>query len=371
MITPLGFTTAENLDNMKQGHSGIRIDGSIAVEPIPVSRIADEDLNAAFSEIGDPQHYTRLEKMLLLSVSRTIAASNVDPRDEKTLIIISSAKGNIDLLEQVEGSIPQDRIHLWKTAAVVKEFFQSTHTPVVVCNACISGVLAILNGSRLIQQGMYENVIVTGADIVSEFTPSGFLSFKAVSAEPCKPFDAKRDGITLGEGCGTVLLSAKENKTCYGTAITVNGGASSNDANHISGPSRTGEGLFIAINKTLAEAGMKAEEIDFISAHGTGTVYNDEMESIAMERCSLTDVPVNSLKGYFGHTLGAAGMLESIITIRSMSEHTLYKTLGYTENGVSGKINILAETKEAEINKTLKLASGFGGCNAAVVFSKK
>lgn len=226
-------------------------------------------------------------------------------------------------------------------------------------------------GSRLIQSGQYENVIVAGGDILSGFVVSGFQSFKSLSTTPCKPFDVSRDGLSLGEGFGTMILTSNPQQISGSDKIIVAGSSSSNDANHISGPSRTGEGLYISINNALKEAkSLSVENIDYISAHGTGTVYNDEMESIAISRTGLENVPVNSLKGYWGHTLGAAGIIESIATISSMKENLLYNTKGFKNSGVSKNINIINKLEKANINNCLKIASGFGGCNAGIIFAK-
>ena len=144
-------------------------------------------------------------------------------------------------------------------------------------------------------------------------------------------------------------------------------GASANDANHISGPSRTGDGLFKAVSETLKISNIKP---DTINAHGTATPFNDEMESIAFERAGLTDIPVNSLKGYYGHTLGAAGVLETIITLEAAANNRLIKSAGFSEQGVSGKIQLIKEHTSKEVKAVLKTASGFGGCNGAALFVK-
>ena len=144
-------------------------------------------------------------------------------------------------------------------------------------------------------------------------------------------------------------------------------GASANDANHISGPSRTGDGLLQAIQQTWLATDVKP---DFISAHGTATPYNDEMESIAFERAGLSDVPVNSLKGHYGHTLGAAGVLETVISLMAMHEQTLIRSAGFDTMGVSGRIRVIEQTQPGTISAFLKTASGFGGCNGAALFMK-
>jgi 3-oxoacyl-[acyl-carrier-protein] synthase-1 len=176
-----------------------------------------------------------------------------------------------------------------------------------------------------------------------------------------------RDGLNLGEGAGTIILSTNKK---YGDNIKVLGGAVSNDANHISGPSRTGEELAFAINNALKDAGKQPSDIDFISAHGTATVFNDEMEAGALTLAGLQSVPLNSLKGNYGHTLGAAGLIESIISIQSLKQGVILPTYGYQENGVTNAVNICSLATRVDAHNFIKTASGFGGCNAAVIFGR-
>jgi 3-oxoacyl-[acyl-carrier-protein] synthase-1 len=228
--------------------------------------------------------------------------------------------------------------------------------------------MAILTGARLIRSGLYENVVVAGADVISNFVLSGFQSFQAISSRPCRPFDRSRDGITLGEGAATVILSSRPE---YAGGVKVMGGSTSNDANHLSAPSRTGAELAYSINRALKEAGLLSADIDFISAHGTATLYNDEMEAKALTLANLQSVPVNSLKGYYGHTLGAAGLIESIIATQSLKEDLVISTIGFEEMGVSQPLNVCDKLLSAPLKNCLKTASGFGGCNAALVLSKE
>jgi 3-oxoacyl-[acyl-carrier-protein] synthase-1 len=148
------------------------------------------------------------------------------------------------------------------------------------------------------------------------------------------------------------------------------GGSVTNDANHISGPSRTGLELSMAMDKALLESGLETGSIDYISAHGTATVFNDEMESKAINLSHLEEVPVNSYKGYWGHTLGAAGIIESVALVASMKRNILFRSAGYDEEGVPEKINVIRETVSSPVDRCMKTASGFGGCNTALVFQK-
>jgi 3-oxoacyl-[acyl-carrier-protein] synthase-1 len=213
---------------------------------------------------------------------------------------------------------------------------------------------------------------VVGADAFSKFIYSGFQSFMALSDNLCRPYDIKRNGINLGEGVSAILVS-KDKEICDDKLALseIAGGGQANDANHISGPSRDGTGLKISVRKAMEEAGIAPSQIGYINAHGTATVYNDEMEAIAFSALQLDKTPLNSLKGYFGHTLGTAGVLETILTIRQLNNGVLLKSLGYEENGVSKPLHVLqANQPVQDLEYALKTASGFGGGNAAIILKK-
>ncbi len=366
IISPLGFTSADNFVQLKKSASGVKRHYDETIFPNPFyASLFDDNIFATGTGSGG---HTMFEQLLIASIEGALQNTDIDVSNKKTILIISSTKGNISLLE----SEPYDealkkRISLNTSAGIVANHFNCRNKPLVVCNACISGLLALITGMRLIQSGIYEHAVIAGADVITKFVLSGFQSFQALSQGVCKPFDAERDGINLGEGAATFVLSSNKK---YAGHIQLKSGSVSNDANHISGPSRTGEELYQVIDKALKEAGVSSSEIDFISAHGTATMYNDEMEAKAIALAGLQDVPVNSLKAYFGHTLGAAGLLESVITIHSMQNDTVLPSLGFKNTGVTKSINICGAVLHTPLNNCLKTASGFGGCNAAVVFSK-
>ena len=362
IFSPLGKTTAQNFTRLKEGETGIKQhhDTAIADEPFFASIFP----HGQFPDNG----YTKFEQLLIASVTDALSGCAVKPNDPQTVLVISTTKGNISLLEtEAPGGGLNQRIALPTSAKLIAKHFGFVNQPVIVSNACISGVMAMLTAARLIRSGRYQNAVVAGADVLSKFIFSGFQAFQAVSAQPCKPFDINRNGITLGEGAATVILSA--NKT-YAHAPKLLSGAISNDANHISAPSRTGQELAYAIEKTLSDSNLAASDIGMISAHGTATSYNDEMEAKALTLASLQQTPVNSLKGFYGHTLGAAGLIESVISVRSLKENVMLPTPGYTTNGVSNPLNICTSLLFREMKYALKTASGFGGCNASILFEK-
>jgi 3-oxoacyl-[acyl-carrier-protein] synthase I len=361
IFSPLGGNTEDNIQALKQGRSGIQLHtGHLSVEPFYAS-LFDEAIKT------ENESKTFFEQIVLASATNAIEKAGIHPTDERTGFILSSTKGNIGLIENTKpDSVPEKRISLNTSASIVAHELGFISEPLVVSHACISGLLAMITGMRLIQSGLYDTLVITGADLITSFIYSGFRSFQAISPNPCKPFDAARDGISLGEAAATVILSA--NKRPASTLLS--GGSVSNDANHISGPSRTGEELWLAIRRALKQSGIESKDIDFISAHGTATRYNDEMEAKAIHLASMEKIPLNSLKGYYGHTLGAAGILESIITIHSMKENILFPTLGFSNPGTEKPVHVVSELTNSNIRRSLKTASGFGGCNAALIMIK-
>lgn len=370
LTTPLGFTTAENLHQLTMGNSGISEWNDFAGDSsrLFAARMKQGWGDEYVSQIKNPADFTALEQLFLWSIHESLRQTDVSLSDERTLLILSTTKGNIDLLNG-ENAPDHPRLYLGAMGKWLMQELGCVNTPMIVSNACISGVLSILIGARMIRSGQYDHVVIAGGDLVSPFVVSGFQSFKAISSTPCKPYDLNRTGISLGEGCGTIVLS-NEKPSGDPPTIEVLHGASSNDSNHISGPSRTGEGLLLAIERAFSYSALSPHDIDHISTHGTATLYNDEMEAKAISQAEMEHIPVSSLKGYFGHTLGAAGVIESIVSIHSLKKNHLFANLGYEEHGVSTPINIIRQHTEVELNRCLKTASGFGGCNAAIIFSK-
>lgn len=367
IISPLGFSTQENYQAVSNSIIGVKkIKLPFSQDEFCVAKISDEKIKDHLSQIKNANTQTKLEQLSILSIQDVLNQSGINPKDNRTLLIYSTTKGNIDILENTYKNIDSKRVYLSSFAKYLQSYFQLAHTPVVLSNACISGILAIIIAKRFIEQGTYDNILVCGGDILSEFTISGFKSFNALSNEPSKPFDANRVGINLGEAVSTILVTnQKELATPYQTQIV--SGASANDANHISGPSRSGDGLFQCLTQIVDK---NINDIGFISAHGTATPFNDEMESIAFERAGLNTIPVNSLKGYYGHTLGAAGVLETVLSLESMKHQRLIKSEGYESKGVSGNITMIESHQDKNFSSFIKTASGFGGCNAAALFKK-
>jgi len=372
IVSPLGDTTTENFTRVSAGESGItqHADTSLSAAPFYAAMLSRQQL-AGYVATGHLQGHTKFEQLIILSVKRALAQTNITLADKRTIFIVSTTKGNIELLEQQPsgGTPPLEAMQLFNTAQQLGRYFNAANVPLVVSNACISGLLAILTGKRLIDAGLYDHAVITGADVVTQFVLSGFQSFQAVSNAPCRPFDAARNGVTLGEGAATVILTNDPAHVSSNERIVLGNGAVSNDANHISGPSRTGAELSTAMQLAMNGSGLAPHDIGFVSAHGTATLYNDEMEAKALHLAALQAVPVNSLKGNYGHTLGAAGLIEAIIGMACLRQRIVLPTLGFETLGVSMPVKVSGTLQQKEMRHFLKTVSGFGGCNAAMVFS--
>ena len=368
IISPMGMTSEENYEAVKAGRSALhRYEGLWNLpEAFTASLMDRETVEDAFAALPVEKEYTFFEKIVLLSVSRAVERAGIDPSSERVLFILSTTKGNVFLLDKRETGFPQERVLLGVAARQMTDYFHNPNAPIVVSNACISGVCAQIEAIRNLQSGHYDYVVVAGADMQSAFIVSGFQSFKALSPESCKPFDAQRCGLNLGEAAATVVLARRDTDTENDWVLCR--GAIRNDANHISGPSRTGEGSYRALKVALGS--MNPDRIAFINAPGTATLYNDEMEPIAIERARLAQVPVNALKGYYGHTMGAAGVLESILSMRAINDHNILATKGFDTLGVSHPLLLSNQNQTTEKKAFIKLLSGFGGCNAALLFAK-
>ena len=287
-------------------------------------------------------------------------------------LITATTKGGIDTLEKVQVGLPGDPADLVTATllAWLEERFGITHPGVNINAACASSTIAVARGAALIASGRAEAVLVVCMDLVSEFVLSGFSALQALSQEASRPFDRNRSGLSLGEGGAALLLmngeiARREHRPCLGSVV---GWGAANDATHITAPARDGCGLMQATRQALAKAAVTPDQIAAISAHGTGTVYNDLMELIAFRGVfGGRSLPVHSVKGAIGHTLGAAGGIEVALGLKSLNRGFLPPTVGFREpeDGAEGRVSSLAQPVTGSYLLTTN--SGFGGVNAALV----
>lgn len=362
IVSPLGMSSQENWRAVMQGRSALRRLENYKGIPLPfVASVFTPEQVEKLAVEG----FTRFESLVIRSITEALTHTDLDVHGERTIFILSTTKADVEELgfaAERDGDYHRPAL----SARRIADHVGIGGGAIVCCNACISGVSAQILADRLISCGHYDNAVVCGADLVSSFTASGFLSFKSLSNEACRPFDADRQGLNLGEAAATIVFtradSLREGDWLFER------GEMDNDAFHLSTPAPSGEGA-----RKVLEAVMKgrdASELAFVSAHGTATMFNDQMESVAIEKAGLSSVPLTALKGWFGHTLGASGVLEVILGMMAVSDSVVLPLRGFREIGVSGKVNLSPELRATDKNSFLKMISGFGGCNAAALYRR-
>lgn len=371
MVTSLGEGVERNFSALLRGEVGVRrvVNPRVSQSPVTAGIIPDSVYDALYERYDRQRTLTLTEIIAVHCISSVLGHRSADGIG----LVIASAKGNISLLEGHSAEWAEFHGETCEVAGsalllgpmarrIASRFGINADDTFVVSNACISGITAVAIARRLILSGRYKEMIVVGVDTQNRFITSGFASFKSLSDDVCRPYDESRCGLNLGEACGAMLL------TTEGDGVCISGAALTDDANHISGPSRTGDGLYFAMRKAMSEVG--ADNVDMLQMHGTATAYNDEMESKACSLAGLQNVPVQSLKPYFGHTMGASGVIETIIAAEELRNQILVGTPGFETLGVPMPLNISRSNVELPSGKplrALKTASGFGGTNAALL----
>jgi len=219
-------------------------------------------------------------------------------------------------------------------------------------------------------------MLAGGTDALSPFVLSGFGLLRALTTTQVRPFDRRRDGLALGEGAGVLVLEERARAEKRGAVILaeVLGGGSAADANHMTGPSPTGDGVARAMQAALADAGRPADSVDFISAHGTATPFNDRMETLAIKRVfgeHARRVPIDSIKPIVGHTLGAAGALEAILCVKAMQEGTVPPTINYDDPDPECDLDYVPNAaRRLRVHCALSTSSAFAGNNAALLLGR-
>ena len=332
ITSPLGMTSAQNFQAVKAGRTALASHEGLWDIPEPfTAAILPKELNDQIARKG----LTRFESMVIASASEALAKTEFEISSPRVVFILSTTKANVELLGTPMATSAM--MHPGESAKRIAKHLGIETEPIVVCNACVSGLSALILAER--------------------------QSFKSMDANPCRPYDIERLGMNLGEAAATMILASEP--TGQQDGWTLLQGTIRNDAHHISTPSNKGEGAYRAMVPLLQQ--VNKDELALVNAHGTATMFMDQMEAVALDRAGLSDIPVNSYKGYFGHTLGAAGVLETILTMHALDDHTILGTRGFQELGVSVPIQVSAEAKPTDKRTFLKLISGFGGSNAALL----
>lgn len=311
---------------------------------------------------------------LLREITRLVL-DQIDRVPADSLLITASTKAGIDNLEKIKQGIvadPEDML-MASITQWVADGLGLKGCSFHISAACASSTVALGRGAALISSGIAESVLVCCLDLITESVFSGFSAFQVLSPVPSQPFDRDRAGLSVGEGGAFLMLMSAERARrlgCHQKGIIAGAGVSS-DARHITAPDRTGAGLIRAVTAAVKTAGIKKEDIAGISAHGTGTIYNDLMELTAFrtffeENCP----PIYSVKGCLGHTFGAAGGIEVVLGTQILSSQTLPPTVGFVhpEKGAEGLVHDHPVSIKGDYLLTTN--SGFGGINAAIILKK-
>ncbi len=289
-----------------------------------------------------------------------------------TFLITASTKAGIDRMVDLYKSPSADYNDCFPPciADYIQGKLSITGSSLHISAACASSTVALAKGASLIASGRHDSVLICCFDLVTEFIFSGFCSLQAMTPSCCMPFDKNRRGMSIGEGAATLLLMTPEkarelNKKPMGV---LSGWGITNDATHITRPDKCGYGLSLAISKSLKKAGISADSVSAVCAHGTGTFHNDYME-LASYKTVFGDakVPIFSIKGAIGHTLGAAGGIEAAVSLECLLHDLIPPTIGFScpEEGTEGLVS--AEPVKKNISHVLSTNSGFAGVNGAVV----
>lgn len=389
IISSIGFNTQEVLSSLENSRGGI---GRLKnIESVYSDEMPFAEVRASNSELKDlaqvPRNgiFSRTSLLGIIAAKEAINNSGIENITEhRTGLVSATTVGGMDRTEIFFRKFRKDKSHGRLRDVITHDNGDSTEKIAAACRvkdfvttistACSSSANSILLGSRLIENGILERVIVGGTDALTLFTINGFNSLMILDKNGCRPFDDERNGLTLGEGAGFLVLESEEiiRKTGKRASVTIAGYGNACDAFHQTASSPEGEGAFISMNKALNRAGFAPGDIDYINAHGTGTKNNDLSEGKALERLFAGSVPpVSSTKAFTGHTLGAAGAIEAVFSVLAIENQCIWPNLNFSKKMNELDFIPAAElTRDLHVRNVLSNSFGFGGNNTSLIFSK-
>ncbi|MGL5676017.1 MAG: beta-ketoacyl-ACP synthase II [Cellulosilyticaceae bacterium] len=398
VVSPLGNTKEIFWENIKEGTCGIdRITGFELTEGFDVS-VAGEVKEFEATKHIEKRDLRRLDRFSQFAIYAAKEAMidahlNIEEVDAtKVGVILGSGIGGLSTIEQEVTKLVQ------KGPKRVSPFFipmaianmgagnVAIHTGAkgictTIVTACASATHCIGEAFRALQKGTNEVILAGGAE--ATVTPLGIAGFQALTAlskssDPTRasiPFDKERNGFVMGEGAGILIMETLEHATKRGAHIIaeVVGYGATGDAYHITSPSPDGEGAARAMQEAIDEAGIKAEQVGYINAHGTSTEYNDKFETIAIKKVfgDDTKVAISSTKSMTGHLLGAAGAVEGIVIAKALEEGFIPATIGYQVPDEECDLDYVPNTgRHEDIEYAMSNSLGFGGHNGSILFRK-
>jgi len=384
IVSPLGFGLAETAEALRQGCDCVTAVTQFCVEQCrckTAGQINDDQLRSAgTTRLQRSERLHRTARMVICALEQVLAqAAQFEPQ----LTVVGTTSGGMTFGEQYYRSLQRgdDDPHVptWianylpQKPIIDAQAALGVSAPCqVIANACASGTNAIGHAFECIRSGRYERVLTGGYDALSELVFVGFDSLQASTPEKCRPFDSTRTGMVLGEGAALLALENLAAAQSRGATVLaeITGYGISTDNHHLTQPHPSGIGPRQAMERALASANLEANEIDYINAHGTATPFNDAAEGKAIAEL-FTDVPVSSTKGMMGHSLGAAGAIEAVISMLALQHQFLPPNINFHTGDPELRLNIVAnQSQKAAIRAVLSNSFGFGGTNASVIMQK-
>ena len=387
VISAIGNSVSETWKSFASQASGIgpiTLFESVHKDVLPVGEV--KMTNKALSErLSLKTHLSRTAMLGIQAAREAVADSGIDLKQWRAGLLSATTVGGMDKTEgffvdflktPAHGGRLRDVVNheCGKSTELIADDLGITGFISTINTACSSSVNSIAFGSRLIREGMLDVVVAGGTDALTKFTLNGFNSLMILDRNPCRPFDANRNGLNLGEGAGFLILVSDrvKNKERLHPYAYVNGFANTNDAFHQTASSPDGRGSFGAMQKALTMSGLNPEEIDYVNLHGTGTLNNDLSEGIAIKRMYGDRYPrLSSTKAFTGHSLGASGGMEAVFSILAIDRQCVFPNLRFEnsipETGIQPQVRF---EQEVDIRHVMSNSFGFGGNCSSIVFSK-
>jgi 3-oxoacyl-(acyl-carrier-protein) synthase len=369
VVTPIGLDLDAFWSGLLAGNEGLSAIERFPVADLKVGRGGEiKKLPAVALGIR-----SRAAAMLVAAAADLRARAPLGAAPERIAVVVGTALGGVEELEHALADDARARRALDalydSPAHALAAWLGARGPALTISSACASGATALGVGADLLRADAADLVVAGGYDILCRFVLRGFDALRSLTRERVRPFDRRRAGLLLGEGAGLVLL-ARERDARPGLGRLLGHGSAS-DGSHIAAPDPEGRGLEAAVRAALADAGVAATAIDFVSAHGTATPLNDRIEAAVLRRVlgpRAGGVPVNSIKGSLGHTMGAAATLEAIMCLLAAREGLIPPTVGHEEPDPDCDLDCVAGAgRPARPRIMLSTSLGFGGCNAALV----
>lgn len=381
-ISAIGNNTVETLQSLQQGRSGIGPIRQLKTrhQHLPVAEIPYSTIDLIrMAALPENKIYSRASVLAVLAVSEALKQLPVN-KQLRTGLVSATTVAGMDIsensyYEMLDGNLTDEMLNSLDSAfsaELVASFFGLRHYVGTISTACSSSANAIMTGARLIRNGLLDRVVVGGTDALTRFTLNGFNTLEIFSTTGCKPFDANRNGVTIGEGAGYLVLESEKVAQPETILCEVSGYANTNDAFHQTASSPDGIGAIMSMKQAIEKAGLTADQISYINAHGTGTLVNDLSESRAIATVFGDNMPpVSSTKGFTGHTLGAAGGIEAVFSVLAIQQNQLFPNIGFEQSMPEVAFTPITQcVSHVPINHVCSNSFGFGGSNTSLIFSR-